>query len=157
MKNIKIVSICVLTILLSGCGYKQINEKSSNIIYLQNIVVTGAPRIAYSIKNNILLISNEDSKNRYTGKIKIDKIKTSKIKNSTGKVVRYNLLFTTELELTNIDDKNKIKKSFTRTGDFDVASIHSDTISNENNITKRLIQQLSDDITNFITLAIRKP
>ena len=104
-----------------------------------------------------MLISNEDSKNRYTGKIKIDKIKTSKIKNSTGKVIRYNLLFTTELELTNIDDKNKIKKSFTRTGDFDVASIHSDTISNENNITKRLIQQLSDDITNFITLAVRKP
>ena len=42
-----------------------------------------------------------------------------------------------------------------RNTDYNVANIHSDTINNENNATKNITQQLSDDITNYIILTMR--
>ena len=59
------------------------------------------------------------------------------------------------LELTNLKNKNRIQKSFVRNTDYNVANIHSDTINNENNATKNITQQLSDDITNYIILTMR--
>ena len=156
MKNIKIITSLILFILLSSCGYKQINEKDSKIIYIQYLKVLGEPRIAYSLKNNILLLSNKNSEKKYTGEIKIKKNKNSKIKNKAGKIIRYNLSVEANLQLTNINDNRNIKKTFIRTGDFEVAKIHSDTIKNENSLTKRIIQQISEDITNFITIAMKK-
>ena len=60
-----------------------------------------------------------------------------------------------DLKLTNLSDKTELQKSFTRSSDYDVRSIHSDTINNENNVIKNIIQQLTDDITNFIILSVR--
>tara|TARA_B110000977_G_C10948365_1_gene443692 strand:- start:462 stop:935 length:474 start_codon:yes stop_codon:yes gene_type:complete len=156
MKNIKIISILVFLILLSSCGFKPINQKNGNLINFRNIKVTGEQRIAYALKNNLLLISNNNSKNNYDAEIKINKKKNSKIKNSSGKITRYELSINVSLELTNLDDNIKINKSFVRSGDYNVAVIHSDTIDNEKNLTKNIIQQISDDAINFISLSIRK-
>ena len=156
MKNIKIISILVFLILLSSCGFKPINQKNGNLINFRNIKVTGEQRIAYALKNNLLLISNNNSKNNYDAEIKINKKKNSKIKNSSGKITRYELSINVSLELTNLDDNIKINKSFVRSGDYNVAVIHSDTIDNEKNLTKNIIQQISDDAVNFISLSIRK-
>ena len=155
MKNIEVITALILFILLSSCGYKQINEKDSNIIYIQDLKVLGEPRIAYSLKNNILLLSNKNSEKKYTGEIKINKNKNSKIKNKAGKIIRYNLSIEANLQLTNINDNRSIKKTFIRTGDFEIAEIHSSTIKNENSLTKRIIKQISEDITNFITIAMK--
>ena len=156
MKNIKIISILVFLILLSSCGFKPINQKNGNLINFRNIKVTGEQRIAYALKNNLLLISNNNSKNNYDAEIKINKKKNSKIKNSSGKITRYELSINVSLELTNLDDNIKINKSFVRSGDYNVDVIHSDTINNEKNLTKNIIQQISDDAVNFISLSIRK-
>ena len=56
----------------------------------------------------------------------------------SGKITRYELSITVSLELTNLDDNIKINKSFVRSGDYNVAVIHSDTINNEKNLTKNL-------------------
>jgi len=156
MKNIKIISILVFLILLSSCGFKPINQKNGNLINFRNIKVTGEQRIAYALKNNLLVISNNNSQNNYDAEIKIIKKKNSKIKNSSGKIIRYELSITVSLELTNLDDNIKINKSFVRSGDYNVDVIHSDTINNEKNLTKNIIQQISDDAVNFISLSIRK-
>jgi hypothetical protein len=156
MKNIKIISILVFLILLSSCGFKPINQKNGNLINFRNIKVTGEQRIAYALKNNLLIISNNNSQNNYDAEIKIIKKKNSKIKNSSGKITRYELSITVSLELTNLDDNIKINKSFVRSGDYNVAVIHSDTINNEKNLTKNIIQQISDDAVDFISLSIRK-
>ena len=49
----------------------------------------------------------------------------------------------------------KISNNFTKNADYNVAEIHSDTVSNENNITKKLVEQLSEDIINYITFSMR--
>ena len=61
----------------------------------------------------------------------------------------------TDLELTNLQNNTKVIKTFSRDANYEVATIHSDTIKNENNVTKNLIQQISDDIVNFLNILMR--
>ena len=60
--------------------------------------------------------------------------------------------YTGILKLKNIDGEETINKSFTVSGDYSVAKNYSDTISNKKNTTNRIIDKMSNDITNFINL-----
>ena len=154
-KNLEIKLILILSLLLTSCGFKKINKKDTQVVYLQSIHVTGEQRIAYTLKNNISLISNDSSKNKYTARIETKIKKVNKIKDETGKVIRYDLSVTANLELKNLNNKREIKKIFVRSGDYDVARVYSDTINNERNLIRNITQQISDDIINFITLLVR--
>ena len=148
IKKITIISITFFSILLCSCGFKAVHQKENNLIFLQNIKVTGEKRLANFLKNNILLVSNQDSKNKYNAVIKIDKQKNSKIKDIAGKVTRYNLV----LSATNDE---KLNETFIRSLDYDIAKIHSDTINNENTAIKNIIQTLSDDMVSYINFSMR--
>ena len=155
-KNIKIIFIFFLLILITSCGVKRSNDKDSNKIFIQNINIVGEQRIAYLLKNNISLISNSNSKNKYNINLKVKKRKTNKIKNTTGKVERYNLSISINLQLINNDNKKIITKTFNRNNDYDVATTHSATINNENIATRNTIQQLSEDVIYFVKILMRK-
>jgi hypothetical protein len=153
-KNIKIITALGLSLFAFSCGFKPLNQNNNSIIHIQNFNIIGDQKIAYSLKNNIFFISNSSSTNKYDVEIEIKKQKSNKIKDKTAKVIRYSLTMTARLKLININ-KDIIEKTFVRNGDYDVASIHSDTINNEKNTSKIITQQLSDDIVNFITLIMR--
>ena len=155
-KKIITLSIIILLVTLTSCGYKKVNQKNSTLIHIQNISVTGEQKIAYTLKNNVLLISNLNSENKYDAELEIKKTKIDKNKDKTGKVTRFNLSISASLQLKNSDNSQKITKYFVHNQDYDVGVNHSDTISAEKNTTKNIIQKLSDDITNFITLRMTK-
>ena len=71
----KIILILSLSLLLASCGFKIVNQQNMDIIDIQSINVIGEKRIGYSLKNNILLISKSNSKNKYDVQIKITKKK----------------------------------------------------------------------------------
>ena len=154
-KIIKNLYIFIFLILLVSCGFKKINQNYNSAIYIQNIDIIGEKKISDLLKKNILFISKKDSKNKYDLKLKIDKTKTSKIKNAKGKVTRYSLSFMVNLVMTNINNQKNINKSFSRSGDYDVAESHSQTINNDKNMVKNIIQQISNDIISFITLHVK--
>ena len=103
--NIQIISIVALSFLLTSCGFKKISQINTNIIYIQNIKISGEERFSSTMKNNILLISNIASENKYDAEIKIKKHKTNKIKDKAGTTTRYNLSISANLKLIN----NKIR------------------------------------------------
>jgi len=148
-KNIKIISILACSMLLLSCGFKQIQGKKK--IQIQNINISGENRIAYVLKNNISLMSDNNSKNKYDVEINIKKEKKNKIKDLAGKVIRYELFIEADFKLTDLNDNKIIQKKFIKTSDYTVGSSHSGTIDNERNATKNIIRQLSEDINNFIT------
>tara|TARA_B110000967_G_C18778626_1_gene507028 strand:- start:205 stop:666 length:462 start_codon:yes stop_codon:yes gene_type:complete len=148
-KNIKIISILACSMLLLSCGFKQIQGKKK--IQIQNINISGENRIAYVLKNNISLMSDNNSKNKYDVEINIKKEKKNKIKDLAGKVIRYELFIEADFKLTDLNDNKIIQKKFIKNSDYTVGSSHSGTIDNERNATKNIIRQLSEDINNFIT------
>ena len=156
MKNKKkIISVFILSLILSSCGFKQISIKNSELIYIQNINIIDEQRIAYNLKNDILLISDLNSKNKYDVEVKIEKRKKNKIRDKTGSITRYQILVNASLQLTNLNGNKKTERVFLRNGDYDVATIHSNTLNAEKYLIKNLTQQISDDIVNFITLMMR--
>ena len=154
-KKNKVISTFILSLLLSACGFKTINQKSGNLIFIQNINIIDEQRIAYSLKNDILLISDDNSKNKNDVEIRIERKKINKIKDKTGKVTRYQISIIANLQLTNLDSNKKKTKVFIRSGNYDISPIHSETINKEKYLTKNIIQQLSEDIVNYIYLTMR--
>ena len=101
IKKINIILILLFSLLLISCGYKKIIQKETNI-NIQSINVTGENRIAYNLKNDIELITNENSENRFRINLKITKKINNKIKDATGKITRFNLTINGDLILINV-------------------------------------------------------
>jgi len=151
IKKINIILILLFSLLLISCGYKKIIQKETNI-NIQSINVTGENRIAYNLKNDIGLITNENSENRFRINLKITKKIDNKIKDTTGKITRFNLTINGDLVLINVKTLEETNKSFSKNQDYDVAENHSDTIKNEKQATKNVTRQLSGEVINFIML-----
>lgn len=151
IKKINIILIFLFSLLLISCGYKKIVQKKTSI-NIQSINVTGENRIAYNLKNDIGLITNENSENRFRINLKITKKIDNKIKDTTGKITRFNLTINGDLILINVKTLEETNKSFSKNQDYDVAENHSDTIKNEKQATKNVTRQLSGEVINFIML-----
>ena len=150
----KIVSFFIFSILLLSCGFK-ITNKGKLQAYFQNINITGEKRMTYELRNNILLISNKNAKDKFDIDLKIEKNKTNKIKDKAGKTTRYSLSVSAELKITNVDSQRVISRKITEKSEYYVAKNYSDTIKNEKNASKLITQQLSDQILDFIILSIK--
>ena len=150
----KILIIIVFSILLSSCGFKKINRDTNSSIYIRTINISGDKRIGYFLKNNILLISKKESNKKYDVDIKLKNTKTSKIKDRRGKTIRFTESIVLNLILENIDNSEKIIKTFSKNRDKKKKKNHTTTIQNQKNSIKNIAEQLSDEITNFLTLSI---
>ena len=155
MTKTKFIWLITLPILLFECGYKPINQENKKKIYFQKITVIGEQKDAYTLKNNISLISNKNSKKKYNAKIILTKKKNSKIKDSSGRVTRYGLTYSASLDLINLKNNETIQKTFFRNIDYNVAKVHSDTIEAQKNAQETIIQRLADDIINFVNMYVR--
>ena len=135
---------------LSSCGYSRLNDQSNEFKF-NSIEINGDKRLSFILKNNLNLLSKPESKKSYDLLINLTSSKTSKIKDTTGKTTRFNVILNGDLKLT---DNNKVVKnrSFTASNDYDVSNNHSDTIGNEKNSTQRNIDALSEEIAKYIQL-----
>ena len=135
---------------LSSCGYSRLNDQS-NEFKLNSIEINGDKRLSFILKNNLNLLSKPESKKSYDLLINLTSSKSSKIKDTTGKTTRFNIILNGDLKLI---DNNKVvtNRSFTVNNDYDVSGNHSDTIRNEKNSIQKNIDLLSEEITKYIQL-----
>ena len=93
----------IVFIILSSCGYSRLNDQSNQIKF-DNIEIIGDKRLSYILKNNLILISKQEANSIYDLSINLSNSKTSKIKDASGKTIRFNLILNGDLKL--IDDRN---------------------------------------------------
>ena len=150
MKKIKILLYIIIIIGLSSCGFSRLNDQSNEFKF-NTIEINGDKRLSYILKNNLNLLSKPESKKSYDLLINLTSSKTSKIKDTTGKTTRFNVVLNGDLKLT--DNNKAIKnRSFTVNNDYDVSINHSETIRNEKNSIQNNIDSLSEEITKYIQL-----
>ena len=150
MKKIKISLYIMIIIGLSSCGYSRLNDQSNEFKF-NSIEINGDKRLSFILKNNLNLLSKPESKKSYDILINLTSFKTSKIKDTTGKTTRFNMVLIGDIKLT--DDNKAIKnRSFTVSNDYDVSNNHSDTIRNEKNSIQNNVDSLSEEITKYIQL-----
>ena len=150
MKIIKLLLFTLVITSLSSCGYSRLNNQSNDFKF-DTIEINGDKRLAYILRNKLALLSKEESKLSYDLSINLFSSKASKIKDVTGKTIRFNLVLNGDLKLI---DNNKVvyNRSFTVNNDYDVSNNHSDTIRNEKNSMQNNIETLSEEITKYIQL-----
>ena len=150
MRNIKISLYIIIIIGLTSCGYSRLNNQINEFRF-NSIEINGDKRLSFILKNNLNILSKPESKKSYDLLINLTSSKTSKIKDTTGKTTRFNIVLNGDLKLT---DNNKTinNRSFTVSNDYDVSNNHSDTIRNEKNSIQSNIDTLSEEITKYIQL-----
>ena len=150
MKIIKLLLFTLVITSLSSCGYSRLNNQSNDLKF-DTIEINGDKRLAYILRNKLALLSKEEGKLSYDLSINLFSSKASKIKDVTGKTIRFNLVLNGDLKLI---DNNKVvyNRSFTVNSDYDVSNNHSDTIRNEKNSMQNNIETLSEEITKYIQL-----
>ena len=157
MKKKDILGILIiLSIFFSSCGFKKVNNTNNKNIYIKEISIQGDKRTSYLLKNQILLISSPEGKNKIKLKLKIDKTKTVDNKNKQGRTNKYLLSIGVTLTADDIADKRLFERKFEKKISYNVAKNHSDTIDLEKESFESLKSLIADEITNFIKLYIKK-
>ena len=150
MKKLKFLINIFLIISVSACGYSRLNDQSNELKF-NNIEINGDKRLAYILKNRLTLLSKTESRNTYDLSINLTNSKASKIKDATGKTIRFNLVLNGDLKLT--DNNNVVyNKIFAVNNDYDVSNNHSNTIRNEKNSMQNNLEVLLEEIIKFIQL-----
>ena len=104
------ITLIVLLLFLSGCGYSSIYKNQKSIKYHINILSEeGDKEMNNLIKNEIKLYSSEDSKNIYNFKLNTNYEKKIITKNSSGVITDYNLSATSVFSIDLKDQTKKLK------------------------------------------------
>ena len=141
-------------LLVTACGFKVLDKSQLIDFKIENIETSGDKKINFFIKNNL---SNKFS--ALTGKksillnIKTTKNKSIKEKNIKNQITKYEIKLNTVVE---IDILGETQKNLVLNvgGNYDVATNHSTTINNQNNLEKNLAERASSTIVKKLILLV---
>ena len=141
-----IVPIIILSILLTGCGFKPIySAKSSNFNVIE-ITNLNKNKNSFSIEQTVMSLSNQESmqkiKLEFDYKQTIDTI----LKDSKGDPSKKKLSITINLIVKDVKDIILNTKIFNEEFSYDVQSDKFSMTQYENNIVENLSNKISNDI-----------
>ena len=149
--RLKFPTLIVCLILLTNCGFK-LTDLQSNY-YITEIITSGDKRINYKLKTKLLSSSKEESKNILLLNINTKKEKIIKEKNISNEITKYEIIVTTNIEYKKLSDNKFNKFTVIKKGDYNISSKYSDTLNNEKSLINTLIENLSEEI--FENLSIK--
>ena len=141
----KLLNLFSVLILISGCGFKVLEDSNLENFYIKDIKITGDSRVNFNIKNKLSLKANNKSKNSISLIIITNKEKKIKEKNDKNIITKY--LININLQIKVESNNNLIKKfSLSEQRDFNVNTQYSQTINNEKQAIKNITEVLVDKI-----------
>ena len=150
MKNLKLITIAISLILLTGCGFKIIDKRELLNFNIKEISTNGDRRINFELKNK--LSDYNDTNSSKVIKIELDTKKTKSIKekNISNEVTKYQIRIIVNVKLIKIDNTNNLEFTIEREGDYVVADKFSQTLNNEKKIIRNITEKISDSIIDEI-------
>ena len=138
-------------IFLIGCGFKPISTISNYKI--TDIQFKGDDKVNFILKNRINQRQNQgNSENNIKLEINSNKNKIVKEKNIQNEITKYTLIISTNINYT-IDGQEEVRNlALSKSGDYDVETNYSQTLTNEKNVFKLLISELADEINKSLIL-----
>ena len=145
MNKKKIFSIFLL-IILTGCGFKIINQTKLLNFNIVNIESSGDKKINYILKNTLSFISKNDSNKKINLVLNTSKTRSIKEKNIKNEITKYNILIKIDVEYNKTNSNQSEKFTVLAKGDYDVSTQYSQTLNNEKKIIELLSNKLSEEI-----------
>ena len=146
MKNLKLITIAISLILLTGCGFKIIDKRELLNFNIKEISTNGDKRINFELKNK--LSDYNDTNSSKVIKIELDTKKTKSIKekNISNEITKYQIKVVVNVKLIKTDNTNNLEFTIEREGDYIVADKFSQTLNNEKKIIRNITEKISESI-----------
>ena len=141
-----LISIIVLSLILTNCGFKPIyNSKNSNfeIIEIEN---KNKNKNSFFIEKTVTSYSNKDAKNKFKIEIDYKQLISTILKNSKGDPSKKKLSIDVILIVKSDRDNVLVKQNFNEEFSYDVQSDKFGMAQYEENITDNLNSKISNDI-----------
>ena len=137
---------------LSSCGYQSLLNENSKKFGIKSFNIEGNKRLAQILKNN--LVSSRNKSNNLILDINAKKNRSITHKDSTGKIIEYNLKISFDLTATeSISRKKVLSKTFTLSGNYKASDLYSDTLNREKKIINELAETIATQILTDLSLA----
>jgi hypothetical protein len=140
----KFIKFFFCFLILSNCGFK-ISDDNLNF-KISDISLAGDKKVNYLIKNKLLMASDNENKNSIQLKISTKKLKSIKEKNISNQITKYEITVNTQVELLSLKTGVMTEFTLTKSGFYDVSSKYSETLNQERNLIKLLVNEISEDI-----------
>ena len=146
MKNLKLITIAISIILLTGCGFKIIDKRELLNFNIKEISTNGDKRINFELKNK--LSDYNDTNSSKVIKIELDTKKTKSIKekNISNEITKYQIKVIVNVKLIKTDNTNNLEFTIEREGDYVVADKFSQTLNNEKKLIRNITEKISESI-----------
>ena len=146
MKNLKLITIAISLILLTGCGFKVIDKRELLNFNIKEISTNGDKRINFELKNK--LSDYNDNNSSKVIKIELDTKKTKSIKekNISNEITKYQIKVIVNVKLIKTDNTNNLEFTIEREGDYVVADKFSQTLNNEKKLIRNITEKISESI-----------
>ena len=141
-----LISIIVLSLILTNCGFKPIyNSKSSNfeVIEIKN---KNENKNSFFIEKVIMSLSNKSAEKKVKLEIDYKQSISTILKDSKGDPSKKKLSIIVNLKVKNEGDNILINKNFNEEFNYDVQSDKFGMSQYEENITDNLNNKISNDI-----------
>ena len=146
MKNLKLITIAISLILLTGCGFKVIDKRELLNFNIKEISTNGDKRINFELKNKLSDYNNTDSSKVIKIELDTKKTKSIKEKNIKNEITKYQIKVTVNVKLITTDNRSNLKFTIEREGDYVVAEKFSQTFNNEKKLIRNIIDKISENI-----------
>lgn len=142
----------ILIFILTGCGYKLLNYSSN--FKISEIKTQGDNRINFILKNKIDQHLGENKKNNVKLSINSSLKKIIKEKNIKNEITKYEIKASIKVDYI-INDKQKVSSFVvSETQMYNVAANHSQTLINEKNSIKLLLNSISEKINKRLLIEL---
>ncbi len=146
MKNLKLITIAISLILITGCGFKIIDKRELLNFNIKEISTSGDKRINFELKNK--LSDYNDTNSSKVIKIELDTKKTKSIKekNISNEITKYQIKVIVNVKLIKTNNINNLEFTIEREGDYVVADKFSQTLNNEKKLIRNITEKISESI-----------
>ena len=143
----KLIAI-LLTLVLTGCGFKVVQNSSINNFSISDIITEGDKRINFILKNKLSAASSESENKLIQISLKTDKDKQVKERNIKNEITKYQIKITVKVTCAEVSNSSQFEFFKSKTGDYSVSNQYSKTLSNEKKLVELLTDNIADQILN---------
>ena len=146
MKNLKLITIAILLILLTSCGFKIIDKRELLNFNIKEISTKGDRKINFQLKNKLSDYNDTNSSKVIRIELDTKKTKSIKEKNISNEITKYQIKVIVNVKLIKTDNTNNLEFTIEREGDYVVADKFSQTLNNEKKLIRNITEKISESI-----------
>ncbi len=141
-----LISIVILSILLTNCGFKPIYSSKNSNFEIIEIINENENKNSFAIEKMVMALSNQDAVKKVKLEMNYKQTFSTILKDNKGDPSKKKLSISVNLIVKNEKDNVLANKNFNEEFSYDVQSDKFNMAQYENNITDNLNNKVSNDI-----------